>query len=555
MRKLAILLVATAILSVFMDYEVSSLRAEVSNSTALNGRVVSQEEGMMEGVLVTARRADATFTVTVVSDQQGRYSFPRNNLEPGEYTLRIRAIGYDLDGPATVRVTAQKTAALDLKLRKTQNLAAQLTSQDWLNSFPGNLEQKTFLLNCVRCHTLERVAESHHDAEEWLAVYQRMGTYYGEGSARRPQILKQREGGGFGDPERLRKQAEYMSTISLSTVEKWTYPLKTLPRPTGRATHVIITEYDLPREDSVPHDLIVDSKGQVWYADGGWMYVGKLDPKTAKVTEYPIPGFKPENPVGMEDVELDKNGNLWIAIMNQGNKFMKFNTKTMKPTFWDMPADTTDANRLAFVASYNLDVDGKVWATDDKEVFRLNIASGQVDNFKPFQNMPGGARGHSIYQITSDSHNDCYFLEFTGGGVGEINAKTGDMKFYPTPTPNSYSRRGNMDSQDHLWFGEFYGNRIGMFDTHDKSFKEWEVPNPWTAPYAAGVAKNGDVWASGITSDRVQRLDPKTGQIVEYLLPRYTDARKLSVDESSGQSTLWIPNKNSASLIKLQPIN
>lgn len=344
-----------------------------------------------------------------------------------------------------------------------------------------------------------------------------------------------------------------MSTINLSKVDKWPYSLKTLPRPTGRATRVIITEYDLPRETSVPHDLIVDQKGQVWYADAGWMFVGKLDPKTGKVSEYPIPGFKPDNPVGMEDVELDKSGDLWIAMMNQGNKFMKFDTKTMKPTFWDMPADTTDANRPAFVASFNMDVDGRVWMTDDKKVFRLDIETGHVDVFEPLQSMPGGPRGHSIYQIASDSHNDCYYLDYPGGGVGEINAKTGEMKFYPTPTPNSYSRRGVIDAQDRFWFGEFYGNRIGMFDTRTKTFKEWEVPNPWTAPYAAGIAKNGDIWASGITADRVQRLNPRGGEITEYLLPRYTDARKLSVDESSGRSTLWIPNKNMASLIKLEP--
>ena len=33
----------------------------------------------------------------------------------------------------------------------------------------------------------------------------------------------------------------------------WEYPLKTLPRPSGRATHVVITEYDLPRKTLQPH--------------------------------------------------------------------------------------------------------------------------------------------------------------------------------------------------------------------------------------------------------------------------------------------------------------
>jgi virginiamycin B lyase len=39
---------------------------------------------------------------------------------------------------------------------------------------------------------------------------------------------------------------QYISTINLSGGER-SYPLKTDPRPTGKATRVIITEYDLPR--------------------------------------------------------------------------------------------------------------------------------------------------------------------------------------------------------------------------------------------------------------------------------------------------------------------
>src|SRR5215468_1582386 len=49
---------------------------------ALSGKVASQQEGAMEGVLVSAKRAGSTMTVTVVSDAQGRYSFPRERLDP-----------------------------------------------------------------------------------------------------------------------------------------------------------------------------------------------------------------------------------------------------------------------------------------------------------------------------------------------------------------------------------------------------------------------------------------------------------------------------------------
>ena len=63
----------------------------------------------MEGVLVSAKKAGSTVTITVVSDKDGRYSFPASKLEPGQYALRIRAIGYDLDNRQGIEVAAQKT--------------------------------------------------------------------------------------------------------------------------------------------------------------------------------------------------------------------------------------------------------------------------------------------------------------------------------------------------------------------------------------------------------------------------------------------------------------
>ena len=63
----------------------------------LSGKVVSDREGPMEGVLVSARNIDSTITVTVVSDANGEYGFPGSRLEPGRYTLVIRAAGYALE--------------------------------------------------------------------------------------------------------------------------------------------------------------------------------------------------------------------------------------------------------------------------------------------------------------------------------------------------------------------------------------------------------------------------------------------------------------------------
>src|SRR5689334_4838313 len=102
--------------------------AQTASTVALTGHITSQEEGTMEGVLVSAKRAGSKITVTVASDEHGQYSFPRNRLEPGQYAVRIRAIGYDLESPGSVEVNGQAGATLDLKLRKTKDLSRQLSN-------------------------------------------------------------------------------------------------------------------------------------------------------------------------------------------------------------------------------------------------------------------------------------------------------------------------------------------------------------------------------------------------------------------------------------------
>jgi streptogramin lyase len=56
-------------------------------------------------------------------------------------------------------------------------------------------------------------------------------------------------------------------------------------------------------------------------------------------------------------------------------------------------------------------------------------------------------------------------------------------------------------------------------------------------------------------SDRVSRLDPKTGQYVEYQLPRTTNIRRVFVDNSTSPVTFWIGSNHGASIIKLEPLD
>src|ERR687887_2683105 len=87
---------------------------------ALTGTVSSEAEGNMEGVVVTAKRPGSIVQVSVTTDAQGRYTFPENRLEPGEYIISIRAVGYDISSPTKAAVEPEKTTTADIKLKKTK---------------------------------------------------------------------------------------------------------------------------------------------------------------------------------------------------------------------------------------------------------------------------------------------------------------------------------------------------------------------------------------------------------------------------------------------------
>ena len=67
------------------------VRAQGQPPAALTGQITSEAEGAMEGVVVSAKKAGSTVTVSVVSDAQGHYGFPANRLGAGKYSIKIRA--------------------------------------------------------------------------------------------------------------------------------------------------------------------------------------------------------------------------------------------------------------------------------------------------------------------------------------------------------------------------------------------------------------------------------------------------------------------------------
>ena len=519
---------------------------------ALTGTVSSDAEGNMEGVVVTASKPGSIVQVSVTTDAQGRYTFPENRLDPGEYAISIRAVGYDINSRTTATVASEKTTTTDIKLKKTKNLASQLTNAEWMMSIPGTEAQKALLLNCVSCHTLERVMRSTHDSDEWTQVITRMFGYGAVSQPIKPQPMLDRT--RAGTPEQYRRAADYLATINLSTVDHWQYELKTLPRPTGRNTRAIVTQYDMVRPTTQPHDILVDKEGNVWYTDFGEMFIGKFDPKTLKLTEFPIKKFKDKAPTGLLSIEFDHAGKIWFDTMYQGSLGC-LDPKTGEITYYPLPPEYNDDRVQLNFTGLHYEVDGKVWtkSVGTQDIFRLDLASKKWERFHPTDHLPS-VKNAGIYQVMADSKNNLWMAEFTEGHLGKIDAKTTEVTWYATPTPHARARRLQIDDQDRVLLTEYRTSKVAQFDPKTEKFTEYSLPE-YTFPYRANFDKNGELWATTMSTDRVVRLDPKTGQTVQYLMPSDTNMRTVFVDNSTTPVTFWVGSNHDRRIVKVEPLD
>src|SRR6266446_5513913 len=521
-----------------------STGALAQSAPALAGQVTSAEEGPMEGVLVSAKKQSSTIAVTVVTDARGQYSFPAGRLDPGHYAIAIRAVGYNLHDPAAVDI-AGGGAKTDIKLVKTKNLANQLSNAEWLISAPGPDNLKANMTNCVSCHTLQRVFASAHDAEEFKQIFGRMGTYAPGSTPVQPQTLLPGPRADRSPMPRSQWEATsaWLASVDVNSAETLSFELQTLPRPKGAATKVIYTEYDLPRKETQPHDVIVDQDGMVWYSDFSNQYAGVLNPETGKAIDIPIPVLKPEQPKGSLEIELEAGQkNVWLALMYQAG-LARIDRITHEVTMYPYPKEWQSTSAQAsMVSPQHADVDGKVWSNnqDVHTMYRLDVKSGQYEDLGPSKDLRG--KQISAYGMPTDYENNVYQLEF--GGTS-----------YETPIKNSRPRRGRVDEQNRLWFAEYGGNAIGLFDPKTAAIKEYRLATKYGAPYDVVPNKDAsEVWTGSMLNDRVARLDTKSGQFTEYLLPRTTNIRRVFVQENGQKTMLWVGSNHGASIVKVEPL-
>jgi len=398
---------------------------------------------------------------------------------------------------------------------------------------------------------------SRFNADEMAEVVQRMSRHTNNSSPMHPWFRPQE--GPLRPPAAGQVTlGKYLSSINLSSKDTFDFPLKTLPRPKGKATQVIYTMYDLPRPDASPHDEVFDAQGNVWYSDFNSQFIGKLDPKTGKVVEYPVPQNRHgQIAQGGLQIDVDKEGRIYYGNMSQ-MQVVRLDPKTEKMETFKPPVSEKEFGdgHLTMIDPAFQHLDGKLWLN---VAFATGEAGGtwHVDlatNTWTRVTYPPGSPNANAYDVVADSKNNMYGMTMANDKLWTTDGKTLQTVWYDFPTKGAGCRRGHTDSQDRLWCGVFNGNRMAMFDPKTKKITEWNAPTEWTRPYDAQFDDKTYAWAAGMDNDLALRLNSQTGEITEYLLPHETNVRHVEVQKSGALSSLWLGDQHGNTIVRIEPL-
>src|SRR5882757_4046669 len=92
-----------------------SLAASQASAATISGTVVGPDGAPMRAVFEQARHPGMKMTVSVLTDNQGKYFV--ESLPAGDYDVSIRATGYKADPKPGMKLSADQNASQDFRLQ------------------------------------------------------------------------------------------------------------------------------------------------------------------------------------------------------------------------------------------------------------------------------------------------------------------------------------------------------------------------------------------------------------------------------------------------------
>ncbi len=269
---------------------------------------------------------------------------------------------------------------------------------------------------------------------------------------------------------------------------------------------VTFKEWVMPTLGQRSRDPVLAPDGNIWWAGQWGNLIGKIDPKTGKMTEYPLPAnAKPHS------VTPDSDGNIWYSG-NMNGTIGKFDPKTEKITEYKMPNPAAkDPHTMIF------DKNGIMWFTAQHSnmVGRLDPKTGDIKlvTMKTPKSKP--------YGIKLDAEGNPWVSCNGSNCLVKVDPKTMDLTEVKLPIPKTTVRRLDIAPDGIIWYVNSSQGRLGRYNPKTGGIKEWPSPSgPKSHPYAILVV-DGGVWynESGVRPDALVRFDPKTETFQSWAIP------------------------------------
>jgi len=335
--------------------------------------------------------------------------------------------------------------------------------------------------NCNGCHTLLSRVGSGYTPEGWTTVLRMMVNQ--------------------GAPLPVDQVEPLKAYLIRSFPEKGKPAGAVIPGP----AEISFKMWQAPTPGSRPHDPLAASDGSLWYTGQLANVLGRVDPKTGAIKEFPLKTAH-SGPHGLQE---DRDGNVWYTG-NTGSLIGKLDPKTGAVTEYSTP-EPGDPHTLIF------DNSGILWFTmqNANRIGRLDPKTGEIKLLKP---PTANARP---YGMALNSKGIVFFVEFGTNKVGSVDPKTLEFHEYLLPDPASRPRRIAITGDDIVWYSDYSRGYLGRLDPATGRVTEWQSPSgPKSEPYGIS-AISGVIWysESGSTPNTVVRFDPKTEKFQSWAIP------------------------------------
>lgn len=269
---------------------------------------------------------------------------------------------------------------------------------------------------------------------------------------------------------------------------------------------ITFKEWQMPTLGQRSRDPIQAEDGSIWWAGQFANLIGRLDPVTGQMREYPLP------PNAMpHTVELDPKGTPWYTG-NKNGTVGKVDPVTGKVTEYKMPdPNAKDPHTLVF------DKKGTAWFTlqNSNMIGRLDPETGDIRLVT--LPMPDS----KPYGIKIDAEGNPWFSCNGRACLYKVEPTTMALTEVKLPLAGTTVRRLDIAEDGMIWYVNSGKGYLGQYNPKTGETKEWPSPSgPRSHPYAIIVA-NGAIWynESGVRPDALVRFDPKTETFQSWAIP------------------------------------